>query len=65
MTDYQKRHYEAIASILSEGRQMANGRPDLEQLMDVMVSRFMELFRRDNPNFSSTRFIDAVNALGA
>lgn len=50
---FQKRHYEALAKVL---RSLFGQVP-----MNVLVSKFAEAFKADNPNFNAERFEAAVH----
>tara|TARA_R110000824_G_scaffold226017_2_gene413691 strand:- start:518 stop:694 length:177 start_codon:yes stop_codon:yes gene_type:complete len=49
MSDFQRRHYEAIATSLG-----------LYNADDKLVNGICKLFEKDNPNFSRERFISRV-----
>jgi hypothetical protein len=51
MSNFQRRHYEAIA------KKLANGAPD------AIIESFCDLFAGDNPNFDKDRFLSRINAL--
>jgi hypothetical protein len=58
---YQRRHYKQIAGLIADLRTDALDRGDLFMLetVDVFRDRLVETFRRDNPRFSSDRFVSA------
>ena len=53
-TGYKRRHYEDLARILGEARNV-----------DDVTSGLLVLFSRDNPRFDADRFMRAVSAHAA
>jgi hypothetical protein len=49
-----KKHYKAIAEILHEHAYRSGG------LDEVMLGKFCDYFRQDNPRFDEQRFREAV-----
>lgn len=54
-----KKHFEAIASILSEYRPEAFDRPEV--VYSDMVSALADYFESENPNFDRDRFVAAAS----
>jgi hypothetical protein len=60
---FSRRHYVAVAEVLADVREHEVRSDDEERLVDSIVYHFEALFERDNPNFDSTRFLEAVGVL--
>lgn len=62
---FQRRHYLAVAEILSQARQDAYRSQDLFAvgLIEQMAERFADMFKADNGRFSRQRFEDAAKGV--
>jgi len=56
---YAKRHYEDVARIFRECRERGLAPEEKFIVEDVLEHDFIEMFRRDNPNFDEDRFAQA------
>lgn len=57
MNKFTKQHYEAIAKIVAVARQIES-----DESLDVLTcftTGFCRMFKADNPNFDSEKFIEA------
>jgi hypothetical protein len=61
-TAFQRRHYQAVAEILSNAGRDANRTGDLfaVSIVENIIERFEDMFKADNPRFSVSRFSDAA-----
>jgi hypothetical protein len=56
---FQKRHYEAVATLLQERLDAAHRLEDKEVVL-MVTDKFLTMFSQDNGRFNSERFIKAV-----
>jgi hypothetical protein len=53
---FNKRHYEAIATVMQDAKPMPNWDPNKYAQWEVTRSRLIDMFARDNGLFKSDRF---------
>jgi hypothetical protein len=58
---FQKRHYTAVAAILR--RAAARPNDSVQECLADLTQDFAALFRGDNPDFQSVKFIEATTPL--
>ncbi len=61
MSDFQRRHYIAIAKIIRKYNEPYSEMPSF--MVDNLVKDFCILFREDNYDFSERKFKDAIGVL--
>jgi hypothetical protein len=59
MSDFSKRHYEAIATILREAKQTAT--TDANTQISVFEDNLISFFQDDNPKFDEDKFRAWIN----
>lgn len=58
MPKFTRRHYQAVAETI---RDMYENSPVIDhRTASLIADRFCIMFRRDNPNFKSSQFIEAA-----
>ena len=58
MSMFQKRHYEFVAKLLKNKQPKREFGIEWGKWLDIVL-QFVEDFRDDNPNFKTTRFLEA------
>lgn len=64
MSQFQKRHYEAIADALRKARIDANGNTDALYGIGYVQANISDVFADDNPRFDGERFAQAAGMRG-
>lgn len=59
MSDFAKRHYEAIAEILHRQKPLPHWSPNKRTQWNLIQRDFVHLFKRDNPHFHEHYFTEA------
>ena len=63
MSNFQRRHYETIATLLKESFEILERANNLdnsmgsEEILEVVTMQFVSLFKTDNDRFNSDRFV--------
>ena len=68
MSDFQRRHYETIATSIAAAYKHASDLPNADAekvypLLDRLATTLADDFERDNPNFNRVRFFLAADAI--